>query len=118
MSKRERRAVDPPIDLPASTPAPGEAVPAAPNLPELAGALTPTNEPPTMQLIQEHLDVSKQWVEAGAVVIKKVAEIAPVTVPVELAHDEVESNAFRWVACWPTTKRRSPGKRTTPGSSP
>jgi uncharacterized protein (TIGR02271 family) len=43
-----------------------------------------------MQLIQEHLDVSKQWVEAGAVVIKKVADTAPVTVPVELAHDEVE----------------------------
>jgi len=59
-------------------------------------ATRPTEPPPgdpapnTMQLIQEHLDVSKQWVEAGAVVITKTVETVPMTVPVELTHEEIE----------------------------
>src|SRR5215212_3483299 len=56
---------------------------------QVPGAATPP-ESPALQLIQEHLDVSKQWVEAGSVVLRKTVETAPVTVPVELAHEEVE----------------------------
>lgn len=87
MSKRERPAEETP-NRPAARAA-GDTVPAA-TPPEIAADAGAANEPLTMQLIQEHLDVNKQWVEAGAVVIKKVTETAPVTVPVELAHDEVE----------------------------
>ncbi len=49
-----------------------------------------TTDPQVMQLIQEHLQVEKHWVEAGAITIKKTVETAPVTVPVELAHEELQ----------------------------
>jgi len=41
-------------------------------------------------LIEETLDVDKNWVKAGEVVIRRRVESRTETVPVELAHEEVE----------------------------
>src|SRR4051794_1665442 len=46
-------------------------------------------EPVRIPLIHENLEVEKQWVEAGAVVIRKRVESRPATVPVELGYEEV-----------------------------
>ena len=47
-------------------------------------------EPVAMTLIQESLQVDKQWVEAGAVVIRKTVENRTETVPVTLGYEEVQ----------------------------
>jgi uncharacterized protein (TIGR02271 family) len=54
-------------------------------------AIPAPSEPIIMQLTQEHLEVGKQWVEAGALVIHKTVETTPVSVPVDLTHEEIET---------------------------
>lgn len=46
-------------------------------------------EPVRIPLIRESLQVDKQWVEAGAVVIRKAVENRTETVPVALNYEEV-----------------------------
>ena len=41
-------------------------------------------------LVEEQLQVEKQWKEAGAALIKKSVETVTEEIPVELAHEEVE----------------------------
>jgi len=56
---------------------------------ETVPTLVPT-EPVVIPLIHENLQVEKQWVEAGEVVIRKRVEARTETVPVELGFEEVQ----------------------------
>ena len=47
-------------------------------------------EPIRIPLIHENLEVDKQWVEAGAVLLRKRVESRTETVPVELGYEEVQ----------------------------
>ncbi len=43
-----------------------------------------------MQLRAEELVPTKEWIESGAVLIKKGIEVHPQTIPVEILHEEVK----------------------------
>src|SRR5690349_993588 len=84
MSKRKRGENTDPYSTQALEQVPAAATPAP-------AAFPAPNEPTVMQVTREHLEVGKQWVEAGALVIHKTVETAPVSVPVDIAHEEIET---------------------------
>ncbi len=49
-----------------------------------------TNEHIVVPLVEEELQVVKQWVEAGTIVLRKRVQEETKTVPVELAYEEVQ----------------------------
>ncbi len=66
------------------------------------------NEQVVVALRDEYLDVKKNWVETGAVLIKKRVETQQQTVPVDLEYEEVEVQRV------PVNRILAPGESVSP----
>lgn len=53
-------------------------------------AITREGEQIVVPLVEEYLDVSKQWVQTGEVVVRKSIETTTQTIPVDIAYEEVQ----------------------------
>src|SRR5690242_9652261 len=59
-------------------------------VPQREAGIQNSNEEIVLPVLQEHLQAEKQWVEAGAVLVRKTVESRTQTVPVEAAYEEVQ----------------------------
>lgn len=53
-------------------------------------AITREGEQIVVPLVEEYLDVSKQWVQSGEVIVRKSVETTTQTIPVDVAYEEVQ----------------------------
>ncbi|MEA2575769.1 MAG: hypothetical protein QOH93_3067 [Chloroflexia bacterium] len=59
-------------------------------------------------LVDEHLEVRKQWVQSGEVVVRKTVQTSQQTIPVELLYEEVQVDRV------PVNRPLADGEQTQP----
>ena len=59
-------------------------------------------------LVDEHLEVRKQWVQSGEVIVRRSVQTSQQTIPVELLHEEVQVDRL------PVNRPLAEGEQTQP----
>lgn len=71
-------------------------------------AITREGEQIVVPLVEEYLDVSKQWVQSGEVIVRKSVETSTQTIPVDIAYEEVQVDRV------PVNRALAQGEATEP----